>query len=270
MARRRMIDPNFWQSQDVSRLEPMARMLLIGMISNADDYGKNICDPVFLRSRIFPYDDIAITDIKNWIEQIVEHIGVDVYEIDGSTYYIFSHWDKWQRVDKPQFSPIPYPETVENADKGHSKNDSKNDSENDSRPIIDSDSDSDSDSDYTLNAKSITTPRAKKTQYAEFVSMTNDEYEKLVATHGLQKTQHMIEILDNYKGSSGKKYKSDYRAILSWVIDRVDKDKPRGSPKGGNIFYELSAKFAKEDGYGQDGSSGNDRVSALPIPAIDE
>ena len=40
MARRRMIDPNFWESEDVSRLSLFARLLFIGMISNADDEGR--------------------------------------------------------------------------------------------------------------------------------------------------------------------------------------------------------------------------------------
>lgn len=57
--------------------------------------------------------------------------------------------------------------------------------------------------------------------FAEFVSMTNAEYEKLVSTYGKDFTDQCIRILDNYKGSNGKKYKSDYRAILNWVIDRV-------------------------------------------------
>lgn len=60
---------------------------------------------------------------------------------------------------------------------------------------------------------------------AEFVSMTNVEYEKLVNTYGKEFADQCITVLDNYKGSSGKKYKSDYRAILNWVIDKVKKDK---------------------------------------------
>ena len=31
----------------------------------------------------------------------------------------------------------------------------------------------------------------------------------------------MITTLDNYKGSNNKKYASDYRAILSWVADKI-------------------------------------------------
>ena len=66
-----------------------------------------------------------------------------------------------------------------------------------------------------------------KHQYAEFVSMKEEEYQKLVDEYGEDITKKCIEKLDNYKGSSGKKYKSDYRAILSWVIDRVNENKPK-------------------------------------------
>ncbi|WP_051350725.1 hypothetical protein [Caloramator sp. ALD01] len=63
-----------------------------------------------------------------------------------------------------------------------------------------------------------------KIKYAEFVSMTEEEYSKLIAQYGEEITKRMIEILDNYKGATGKRYKSDYRAILNWVIDRVQKE----------------------------------------------
>lgn len=65
---------------------------------------------------------------------------------------------------------------------------------------------------------------AKKIKYAEDVSMTEEDYKKLVDLYGQVKVTKMITKLENYKGSSGKKYKSDYRAILSWVVDAVDKE----------------------------------------------
>jgi len=63
-----------------------------------------------------------------------------------------------------------------------------------------------------------------KIEFAEFVKMTLTEYNKLVEKYGEANTKIFIEILDNYKGSKGTKYKSDYRAILNWVIDRVKSD----------------------------------------------
>ena len=65
---------------------------------------------------------------------------------------------------------------------------------------------------------------SEKIHFAEFVTMTNAEYEKLVSTYSKKFADQCIKTLDNYKGSSGKKYRSDYRAILSWGVDKVKKD----------------------------------------------
>ena len=56
--------------------------------------------------------------------------------------------------------------------------------------------------------------------------MTEDEYEKLLDKFGKKAANEMIEILDNYKGSKGKTYKNDYRAILSWVVKRWKEEHP--------------------------------------------
>ena len=62
---------------------------------------------------------------------------------------------------------------------------------------------------------------AEKIHFADFVTMTNVEYKKLVDTYSKNFADQCITVLDNYKGSSGKTYKSDYRAILTWVVDKV-------------------------------------------------
>lgn len=64
--------------------------------------------------------------------------------------------------------------------------------------------------------------KSKKYKYADNVTLTRDEYAKLCAEHGEDATRRMIEILDNYKGQNGKRYKSDYRAILNWVVNRYN------------------------------------------------
>ena len=84
-----------------------------------------------------------------------------------------------------------------------------------------------------------------KSIYAEFVTLTDDEYKKLVDEHGEEVTKQMITILDNYKGAHDKKYKSDYRAILNWVINRVkEQSKPAG--KGLNKTLDFN-KFPQHD-----------------------
>ena len=65
--------------------------------------------------------------------------------------------------------------------------------------------------------------KIKKKKYAENVTLAEDEFKKLVAKYGEKNTKSMVEKLNFYKGSSGKKYKSDYMAILNWVADEIMK-----------------------------------------------
>lgn len=77
-----------------------------------------------------------------------------------------------------------------------------------------------------LNETASAPPKKKadKKKYAEAVTMTEEEYQKLSEQHSKAFVDKCIEILNNYKLSSGKRYKSDYHTILNWVIERVSKD----------------------------------------------
>ena len=57
-----------------------------------------------------------------------------------------------------------------------------------------------------------------KTFVRENVSLSDVELEKLYSEHGKEKTDWMLDKLNNYKIASGRKYKSDYHAILNWVV----------------------------------------------------
>lgn len=82
----------------------------------------------------------------------------------------------------------------------------------------------------------------KKTSFAEFVTLTQTEYDTLLTNlESEQAVKECIAILDNYKGSSGKKYKSDYRAILSWVVDKY-----RAKKKDSSTTLSKSTQAAEE------------------------
>jgi hypothetical protein len=53
--------------------------------------------------------------------------------------------------------------------------------------------------------------KENKINYAEYVSLTATEYEKLVKEHGELKTLKFIEYLDNYKGLSSNSYVGDQK-----------------------------------------------------------
>lgn len=95
--------------------------------------------------------------------------------------------------------------------------------------------------DTTIDSpKSISTSRAqeKKLQIAEFVSMTEAEYQKLLDEYGQEDADALVSILDNYKGSSGKRYKSDYRAIKSWCVERLEEQKRRAASAQPRFAYQ--------------------------------
>ena len=90
--------------------------------------------------------------------------------------------------------------------------------------------DKDKDIDHkTCKTRAKTTAKGlkePKVQFAEFVSLSQAEYDKLVQELGEPATLKAIDILNSYKGSSGKKYASDYLAMRNWTLDRVRKDHP--------------------------------------------
>lgn len=65
-----------------------------------------------------------------------------------------------------------------------------------------------------------------KKNYADDVMLTEEEYTKLCSELSKPFVDKCIAVLNNYKMSNGKKYKSDYYAIRNWVIDRVEKEFP--------------------------------------------
>lgn len=63
-----------------------------------------------------------------------------------------------------------------------------------------------------------------KNQVRENVLLTPTEEETLIEKYGKEKTEWMLDRLNTYKMANGKTYKSDYGAILSWVVVAMQKD----------------------------------------------
>jgi len=87
-----------------------------------------------------------------------------------------------------------------------------------------------------------------KTEYAEFVKMTEVEYNKLKYRFGKFHTEKAIYLLNNYKGSNGKKYKSDYHTILNWVIDEAIKKFPAAQLQVGKKEEQINREGIKKLG----------------------
>ena len=108
MARKRMIDPNIWQSEDFGNLSDLAKLIFIGLFSLADDEGRGRCNPVYLKSTLFPYKEgLRSADVEVALSEISRTMSVVFYSCDEKSYYSLYNWSTWQKIDKPTDSKIP-------------------------------------------------------------------------------------------------------------------------------------------------------------------
>ena len=99
-----------------------------------------------------------------------------------------------------------------------------------------------------IKAKPAPVPKkVPKKMYAENVKMTESEYNNLVERYSEEGARWMITKLDNYKAARGMVYKSDYRAILNWVVKEWQKElnaKRNGNYKGSG--FRSATELAEE------------------------
>lgn len=80
--------------------------------------------------------------------------------------------------------------------------------------------------------------KEKKKKYADFVQLYTSEYDQLIEKLGNEKALDMIEALSLWKGSKGKKTKSDYLTILNWVRKETKENNNEPSKRNNESLYK--------------------------------
>jgi len=108
-TQRRMIYTKLWTSEQFSKLPDRGKLLYIGMITLADDDGRLIANPAYLRGQIFTYDDISVLDVLN-LRDIIERTGlIAVYKINDSEYIEHPNWEEYQIIRSDLYIPSRFP-----------------------------------------------------------------------------------------------------------------------------------------------------------------
>lgn len=111
MARKRMIDPRIWESEQVQELTSTQFKLYVYLISNADDEGRFKVSEKMIASKAFPMDEDYTSDsCGEDLEAVVSSGLVEIYEVDGKRYGHHPNWLSYQYIQKKQESTIPSPE----------------------------------------------------------------------------------------------------------------------------------------------------------------
>jgi hypothetical protein len=110
MPRKRMIDPDIWDSQQFISLPIPGRLLFIGLFSNADDEGMLRGNPEYLRKIIFGYDlDITPEQVKQWRDLIATKQLIKVLTDGNGEYINVVTFHKYQKINHPSPSKLPPP-----------------------------------------------------------------------------------------------------------------------------------------------------------------
>ena len=110
MTRIRTIKPEFWEDEKLAKLPVHARLLFIGTWNFADDNGALLANPVLMKSHIFPYEDIGISTISEWIDMLVENGMLIRTTYNGKDYLVIRKFLIHQKINRKSIRiNIPLP-----------------------------------------------------------------------------------------------------------------------------------------------------------------
>lgn len=107
MPRIRTLKPEFWTDEKLALLDPLDRLVFLGLISMADDYGRLIDNVKMLDGQLFPFTDDSVEPSLATLAQLSRILrytstsGQNLIQIVG--------WKNHQKVDHPGKEILPAP-----------------------------------------------------------------------------------------------------------------------------------------------------------------
>lgn len=110
MARIRTIKPEFWGDAKTARVSRDARLLMIGLLNESDDDGRQLASAKRIAGALFPHDDdVDAALVSRWLDELEAAGFVMRYEVDGAKYLVIPSFRTHQRISKPTESRLPPP-----------------------------------------------------------------------------------------------------------------------------------------------------------------
>lgn len=106
MPRIRTVKPGFWDDVKISKVSRDARLLFIGMWNFSDDLGVVIANLTFLKSKIFPYDQIELFELQNWVNELTSMKFIVSIIHNDENFFLIKNFKKHQKINKPNNDDI--------------------------------------------------------------------------------------------------------------------------------------------------------------------
>lgn len=98
--------PEFWTDEKVVELSAWGRLLAIGLLNFADDYGRMVKSEKRIKMQVFPADSVSVQQLLTELEKAG---FIYFYSVNNVEYLQIRNFTKHQRVNRPSHSPIPAP-----------------------------------------------------------------------------------------------------------------------------------------------------------------
>jgi hypothetical protein len=106
-----MIASTTWEDEFVGEMDWFQRCLWIGLFSAcADDQGRLLDNPILIRAKIFPYDDLDLSEIEKGLSLFEDYGKIIRYEKHGKKYIQITQWWKNQNPRWASNSKLPAPD----------------------------------------------------------------------------------------------------------------------------------------------------------------
>jgi len=99
MARIRSVHPGLFTDEAFVSASPLARLLTIGLWTEASDYGVFEWKPITLKMRLLPVDNV---DVATLLAELERHNIIRRFEHDGRQYGAIRNFCRFQRPKKPK------------------------------------------------------------------------------------------------------------------------------------------------------------------------
>ena len=112
MARNRMIKPQFRDDSKIAKISRDARLLYIGMWNFCDDLGVIRADMVWLKSKIFPFDQMQIQQFEKICQEILRNGFISLFSYRDEEFYYLPKFSLHQKINKPNFEDVNVPKEL--------------------------------------------------------------------------------------------------------------------------------------------------------------
>lgn len=107
-----MIKPKFWDDAKIGKISRDARLVYIGMWNFCDDLGVIRADSVWIKSKIFPFDQMQIQQFDKICQEILRNGFISLFSYRDEKFYYLPKFSLHQTINKPNYEEVNVPKEI--------------------------------------------------------------------------------------------------------------------------------------------------------------